>query len=141
TLSWLARFLERRRSDDLRAMHYHLRAARAEPERAARWAAVVRFLLARGLIGELQPSLRRWIERAKADDEQAPLAEACFYGVVYLPEPERAACFDRLKALVAGEAPMGSWDPAPHVEHVKKERRSDAPWIERMAKVIRERHG
>jgi tetratricopeptide (TPR) repeat protein len=140
TLAWFARFLERHRNDDLRAAHYHLRAARAEPDRARRWADVVRFLLARGLVDEALGSLRRWLERASADDDDAPLAEAYFYGLVYLPEAERKPCFEKLKALLADEgAPVGRWDPDPHVAWVKKAGRPDAPWIERLAARLRER--
>jgi Tfp pilus assembly protein PilF len=142
TLAWFARFLERRRGDDLRAAQFHLRAARAEPERARYWAELARFLLARGLIDEAQGSLRRWLERAASPgvtDPDAPFAEACFLGLAYLPATERAECFERLKALLAEPTPLGEWDPEPHLEFVRASRRADAPWVERLARVLRDR--
>ena len=139
TLSWYARFLERRRSDDLRAAQYHLRAARAEPDRAERWAAVVRFLLERGLVEEASHSLRRWLERARPDDGGAPLCEAYFYGLVYLPEDERGVCFEKLKGLVAEGADPGRWDPEPHLERLRRSTRPDKPWVERLARVLVDR--
>ncbi|MCB9592351.1 MAG: tetratricopeptide repeat protein [Sandaracinaceae bacterium] len=140
SLDAYARFLERRREDDLRAASHYLRAARAEPERAGRWAVVVRFLLERGLVDEALGSLRRWIDRATPRDEFAPVAEASFYGLVYFPhEGERAACFDRLKALLADEADLGRWDPAPHLEHLRESGRPDVPWVERLASTLVDR--
>jgi len=141
TLGWFGRFLERRRGDDLRAAHYYLQAARAEPARAYRWATVVRFLVRRELFEEAHGSLRRWLERAEPGDDLAPRAEALFYGLVYLPEGERGACFERLKALLAENAPLGRWDPEAHIAHARAEGRADAPWVARLARVIRERMG
>jgi len=114
---------------------------RAEPDRARRWAAVVRFLLARELVEQALGSLRRWIERARPGEADASLAEACFYGLVYFPsEDERRPCFEKLKALLADEgADVGRWDPDPHVAHVRRSGRPDAPWIERLASRLRAR--
>lgn len=142
TLDAYARFLEHRREDDLRAARFYLRAARAEPDRATRWAVVVRFLLERDLAPEATGSLRRWIERAGPSDEFATLAEASFCGLVYLPEEdERAACFERLKKLLAEGAQLGRWDVEPHLAFLRGSARPDAPWVERLAQTLTNRMG
>ncbi|MCZ7685640.1 MAG: hypothetical protein M5U28_45425 [Sandaracinaceae bacterium] len=138
TLAWFARFLERRREDDLRAAHYYLRAARAEPDRARRWAAVVRFLLARGLVEEARASLRRWLDARARTTETRRWSRRASTG----SSTSRRASGGVLRAaqaLLAEEADVGSWDPEPHLAHVRASGRADARWVERLASVIRER--
>jgi tetratricopeptide (TPR) repeat protein len=138
TLTWYARFLERVRQDDLRAAHYLVRAARAEPTSAKRWAAVVRFLVARGLSDEARPSLLRWRERLPAGDPA--WAEVDFLGLVLLDTAEaRAGCFDALKAGLAEGRQVGPFDPGPALALLAARGRGDTPFVRRMARVLRER--
>ena len=136
TLSWYARFLDARREDYAGAAIHFRRAALAEPDNASRWGALCRFLIAHRSMGEAREALRRWLD---ADEPERGSAEPSFLGVVYLDEPERAACFERLKRQLRDGEPIERFDPSPHLEHVRAQERADAPWVERIARVLVER--